>query len=98
MKDKIMITNIIYSENKDFTRIAYLLVGKGRLSDNSICKGYSEVVSYSNGKKAFEEISIDCIGKPLDANFEIRNDYKNPLNTKNILKSIEYNGTIINLV
>ncbi len=100
MKEKIMINSVLKygKEENTGTRLSYLLIGKDKFSNNDNFKGYTEVVSYYKGDSVFNKITADMIGKSLDVNFKQVQSYKDPLTVKNILSSIEYNGTVINLV
>lgn len=99
MKEKIMITSVLcYGEYEKKTKLSYILIGKDRFADNDNFKGYTPVDSWFNGSKVFNSITKDLIGKPIDANFNIKPDYKNPLNTRGSLESLDNNGVIINLI
>lgn len=100
MKEKIIITNVLCYEKEGIsnTRITYLLVGKDRLANNSKFKGFTEITSFIKGDKCFNSITLEMIGKPLDALFESKPDYQNPLNVRNFLTSIDYNGSTIDLL
>lgn len=96
MKDKIMITNVLsYS---DGVRLSYLLVGKNKLVENTKFKGFTELASYFNNQDVFEKINLDLIGKTLEAEFVPKQDYKNPLKSTLVLKSIIDNGNTIDLL
>ena len=99
MKEKIMITSVLCFGDKDKkTKLSYILIGKDRFSDNDNFKGYTPVDSWFNGIKAFNSVTKDLIGKPIEANFNLKPDYKNPLNTRSMLESLDNNGVIINLL
>lgn len=95
-----MITNVLQygKDDKAGTRISFLLVGKDRFSNTDKFRGYTPVESYIKGHEAFISIPIELIGKPIDATFKQMQDYNNPLNVRNILESLEFNGAIISLL
>ncbi len=100
MKIKIMILNVLnYSkEDKEGTRVSYVLCDKSAFTDNDRFKGLTEVNSFYSSKTPFELITPDMIGKPLDANFVDKESYNNPLKTTKVLESIDFNGRTIKLV
>lgn len=91
-----MITNVL--KCKDSTKITYLLIGKDRFSDNDKFKGYTPVDSWINNITCFDKISKDLIGKPIEATYELKQRYDNPLSNYAVLKSLDNNGIIIDLL
>lgn len=100
MKTNIMILNVLnYSkEDKEGTRLVYVLTDKSNFVDNSRFRGYTEINSFYDSKDVFDKITNDVIGKTVEATFGTKQDYKNPLKTTSVLESITYNGHTILLV
>lgn len=97
MKSKIIILNVLNYEydKKITTKIEFVIADK---QDNKNFKGLTPIKSYYTGKDNFNKINMDMIGIPLDAVFEERPNYNNPLEIKRILKEFRYNNEVINLL
>lgn len=100
MNCKIMITNIYYcnKDDKDYTRVNFILCGKEKYVDNDTFKGFSEIVSFYPGRKVFDLIAEGNIGKMIDASFIEKTVRGKGLTTSWVLSSINSNGTTIDLL
>ena len=81
--------------NKITTKIEFVIAD---MQDSKNFKGLTPIRSYYNGKDNFNKINTDMIGIPLDAVFEEKPNYNNPLEIKRILKEFRYNNDVINLL
>lgn len=90
MKSKIVLLNVMRygkegGEKKPTTRIEFAFTD---VKNEDNYKGSNVITSFVSGHSAFEKLSSDLIFKVCDAEFEIREDYYDPMATKKILKSI----------
>lgn len=100
MKEKITILNVLCYEkdNKKGTRLGFVFSSENKLSNNDKYKGFSEISCFYEGDKVFNSIPLDMIGVPVDVTLKSVADFKNPLNTRNIIDTISYKGNVINLL
>ena len=100
MKEKIVIQNAMkyFKEGKSKIRIGFYFL-KPSDTDNFI--GYSDVACYYDAEENFlNKIPKSMIfdREPVMATFEEKPCFGSSLNTRKILKSIEYKGNVINLL
>lgn len=98
-----MILSVLFYDNDKGkgTRLSYVLTQKDNFVNNEKFKGFTEIGAFyfgEQGKEVFDKITPEMIGKPLDANFITRKDYKNPLKSTDYLESFEFNGSMVRLV
>lgn len=100
MKEKITILNVLCYEkdNKKGTRLGFVFSSSDKMSDNAKYKGFSEISCFYEGDKVFNSITLDMIGVPVDVTLKAVSDFKNPLNTRNIIDTVTYKGNVINLL
>lgn len=100
MKTKIMILSALAweKEGKSGSRVDFILCDKDDFVKGDNFKGYTPVVQYYNGKKAFEAVLPEMIGQPLDANLKSIKSFKNPLETKQVIESVVYKDNVITLL
>lgn len=100
MKTTIMIISALAWEknDKNGTRVDFILCEKDDFVNGDNFKGYSPVTQFYNGKKAFEAILPEMIGQPLEANLKSVKSFKNPLETKQVIESVVYKGNVITLL
>ena len=90
MKSKIVLLNVMKygkegGEKKPTTRIEFAFTD---VKNEENYFGSNVITSFVNGHDAFNKLNADMTFKVLDAEFEIKEDYYNPLATRKILKSI----------
>ena len=90
MKSKIILLSCMRygkegGEKKPTTRIEFAFAD---VKDEENYFGSNIITSYINGHEAFNKLNSGMVFKVLDAEFEIKEDYYNPLATRKILKSI----------
>lgn len=90
MKSKIILLNYMkYIQKKgDKSPMTKIQFAFADLQKANSFNGVTVIDCYYKGHDAFEKLSTDMLLKPLDAEFDIIDDYYNPLATKKILKSI----------
>ena len=97
MKSKIIILGKQKYEknNEPNTRLEFVIA---EIQESEKFVGMTPINSYFKGHKVFENIKKEMLGKPLDCEFNEITDYYDPLKTRKILKSITYNGNVIDLL
>lgn len=90
MKSKIILLNCMKygkegSDKKPTTRIEFAFTD---VKDEENYFGSNVISTYVSGHAAFNKLNPDMVFKVLDAEFDIKEDYYNPLATRKILKSI----------
>ena len=100
MREKITILNVLCydKDGKKGTRLGFVFTGDDKLSNNDKYKGFTEISCFYEGHDVFNKIALDMIGKPVDVTLKSVADFKNPLNTRNIIDTIVYKGNVITLL
>ena len=100
MKTEIMILNVMNYEKEGQvnTRMGFIICAKGSISENDRFIGYGELSQYYKGIDVFEKIKKDMIGKPITANLKELSSPSNPMRSRQVIESIEYNGNLISLL
>lgn len=72
-------------DNSPMTRLEFAFVD---VQDTDKFKGISIISSYYKGHGVFDKLDKSLILKPVSAEFEVFQDYYNPLSERKVLKSI----------
>lgn len=98
MKEKIMILNAMkyVKDNKTRGRVGFIIL---KPSDSDNYKGYSDVACYYDVKEDFiNNFSKELFLEPVVGIFEDKPSYGSSLNTRKILKSVEFKGNVISIL
>lgn len=98
MKEKIMILNAMkyVKEGKTKGRLGFIIL---KPSDSDNYRGYSDVACYYDVNDNFiNNFPKELFLEPVMATFEDKPGFGTSLNTRKILKSIDYKGNVINLL
>ncbi len=101
MDFNIMLLNVMtYTSKKTgevLSQMNYMFSDKDYKSENKNFKGYGVQSSFTSGREFFEEVPFEWVGKIVRAHVEDRSYPDNPLQTKKVVVSLEYDGKTINL-
>lgn len=98
MKEKIMILNAMKytKDNKLKGRVGFIILTPSA-SDNYL--GYSDVACYYDVNEDFiNKFPKELFLEPVNATFEEKPGFGTSLNTRKILKSVEFKGNVISLL
>lgn len=102
MKEKIVILNVLTYEDKNSkeprTRLSFIFQDEKYFIDSTNLKGRSEIACYYNNGDVFKKVPSGVIGKPINATLETRVSPYNPMRSTQIIKAIEVNGAMVNLI
>lgn len=89
MKSKIIILNVMKYTKKGtdnpMTRIEFAF---SDMQDVDKYKGVTVISCYFKGHEVFDKIDKSMLLKTIDAEFDIIQDYYNPLSTRKMLKAV----------
>lgn len=99
MKAKIMILSALdyVKDDKERGCIQFIFCDKEKFQDSDNFIGYSVCTQYYYGYVR-KLVPKEYIGVPLDADFKVTTNFKDPLRTYNKIESISLNGKTINLL
>lgn len=99
MKQKIMILSALDYEkdNQQRSCIKFIFFDKEKFENSDNYLGYNVCTQYYKGFVR-QFIPSEFVGVPLNAVFQIRSSYKDPLRSYNTIESIEKDGKVINLL
>lgn len=99
IKEKIVLLNVLkYSNDRgEGTRIGFIFADESKKVTTDKFIGYSEISQFYNSS-VFDKFNSDLIGKPITATFKTEQNPANPLRTRTLISSLEYNGRTINLL
>lgn len=102
MKTKIMILNVLAYEKKDTgkkgTRLGLIFTNEDSLQDVEKFKGFSEISLFYDGHEVFNKIPSNWIGRHITAYIKDISSPINPMRTKQIISSIQYENDTIDLI
>lgn len=100
-KEDIRILNVLcYTDKetkKEKTRVGFIFTGAEQLSDSANFKGFSELACFYDGNLV-KNLPVDLICKPVKASFEVRSNRTNPMKSTMIIKDVEFNHNVYNLL
>lgn len=99
----IVIDNALVYAKKDGsgngTRIGYRFIGDGVLANNgSKFKGYASLSHFTASEDLFNKLPLEIFGQPVVAVVVTEPSRYNPLESRKVLKSVEFEGNVIDLV
>lgn len=97
MELKLVLLNYLRDKEGKWTRLEFYINDADHFQSNDNMVGLLPIVSFTN-KDIFNQLNEKMIGKSIIGRFKQRMDFKNPLDTKNVLSELEYEGHVISLL
>lgn len=101
MIQEIIILNVNYYKNEEKgtegTRVGFIFADEKYNLNNKNFKGYSNLNGFYS-PTVFNTITNDMIGKKVKATIATKPSEYNPLELRQVVESIEYKGSIYNLL
>lgn len=92
-KINIVLLNYCTNKEKKWTRLTYYILDD-EIKHTDYVVGVVPITSFVSGE-VFDLLDDKILFKKIEATLKSIQDYKSPLDTKNILTSLEYNGKVI---
>ncbi len=102
MKEEIIILNVLRYEQDEKhknsgCRLGFIFADETKFSDTSKFKGYAELSMFYD-YSIFDKFTKDMFYVPAMATFKNLPNPTNPLRSRTVIESIDFNGNVINLL